>query len=99
MWCLILFKTLSSMATRGQRLCSTIAPVVSRSNVASSWILEQWIKFGEHPTNLFLRVDQNVKELERAELTVDLKDFIIDILLGLAAKYDTEVRVDDSVAT
>ena len=52
-WCLILFKALSSMATRSQRLCSTIAPVVSRSNVASSWIFKQWNKIWGTPDESF----------------------------------------------
>ena len=52
-WCLILFKALSSLATSGQRPCSTIAPVVSRGNAASWWIFKQWNKIWGTPKETF----------------------------------------------
>lgn len=57
------------------------------------------MKIGEYPKKHLLQVDQKVKKLERAELTVDLKNIVIEILIGLVAQYDTVVLVDDSDAT
>lgn len=51
------------------------------------------IGLGEHSGKFLLRVDRMVKVLERVDRYVDPKDVDVDILSGLAGKYDAEVRV------
>ena len=51
------------------------------------------MELGEHPRKFLLRVDQMVKELERVDRPVDLKNIDIVILSGLTPQYDAEVRI------
>ena len=54
------------------------------------------MELGEHPRKFLLRVEQTVKELERADRLVDPKDIDVVILSGLTLQYDTEIHMLDS---
>ena len=54
------------------------------------------MEMGEHPRKFLLRVDQMVKELERVDQAVDLKDIDIVVLSGLTPQYDAKVRMLES---
>ena len=56
------------------------------------------MKLGEHSRKFLLRVDQMVKELERVDRPVDLKDIDIVILSRLTQKYDAKVRMLESLS-
>ena len=51
------------------------------------------MELGEHPRKFLLRVDQMVKELDRADRPVDPKDINVVILSGLTPQYDAEFRI------
>ena len=56
------------------------------------------MELGEHPRQIFLRVDCLVKEMERVERPTLEKDIDVVRLIGLSSQYDAEVRMLESSA-
>ena len=60
------------------------------------WFLHDRDGAGRTPTNLLLRVDQILKEVEQVDQPMDPKDIDIVILSGLTPQYDAEIRMLES---
>ena len=56
------------------------------------------MEIGEHPRQIFLRVDRLVKEMEKVERPTLEKDIDVVRLIGLSSQYDAEVRMLESSA-
>ena len=54
------------------------------------------MELGEHPRQVFLRVDRLVKGMERVGRPTLEKDIDIVLLTGLSSQYDAEVRMLES---
>ena len=55
------------------------------------------MELGEHPRQVFLRVNRLVKEMERVRRPT-IEDIDIVLLSGLSSQYDAEVQMLESSA-